>query len=62
MPQGSSLVVKPNDTSIVNEMFRTMRNNLFFMMSDKDQNVVLVTSTIAKEGKSFIVANLADFR
>jgi len=59
IPQGSSLVVKPNDTSVVNEMFRTMRNNLLFMMSDKDQNVVLVTSTIAREGKSFVAANLA---
>ena len=54
-----SLVVKPNDDSVVNEMFRTLRNNLLFMLSEKDQNAVLVTSTIAKEGKTFIAANLA---
>ncbi|OFY38959.1 MAG: hypothetical protein A2X18_05585 [Bacteroidetes bacterium GWF2_40_14] len=54
-----SLVVKPNDDSVVNEMFRTLRNNLLFMLSEKDQNAVLVTSTIAKEGKTFIATNLA---
>lgn len=55
----SSLIVKPNDDSVVSEMFRTMRNNLLFMLSEKDQNVVLVTSTIPKEGKTFIACNLA---
>jgi capsular exopolysaccharide synthesis family protein len=54
-----SVVVRPNDDSVVNEMFRTLRNNLLFMLSEKDQNAVLVTSTIAKEGKTFIAANLA---
>lgn len=54
-----ALVVKPNDDSVVNEMFRTLRNNLLFMLSEKDQNTVLVTSTIAKEGKTFVAANLA---
>ncbi|MEA5005242.1 MAG: polysaccharide biosynthesis tyrosine autokinase [Rikenellaceae bacterium] len=58
-PDHGKLVVKPNDTSVVNEMFRTMRNNLLFMLSEKEQNVILVTSTIAKEGKSFLAANLA---
>ncbi|MFA5849842.1 MAG: polysaccharide biosynthesis tyrosine autokinase [Bacteroidales bacterium] len=55
----TSLIVKPNDDSVVSEMFRTMRNNLLFMLSEKDQNVVLVTSTIPKEGKTFISTNLA---
>ncbi len=58
-PDHGKLVVKPNDTSVVNEMFRTMRNNLLFMLSEKEQNVILVTSTISKEGKSFLAANLA---
>jgi len=53
------IVVKPNDTSLVNEMFRTLRNNLLFMLSEKDQNVILVTSTVTNEGKTFIAANLA---
>lgn len=54
-----SLIVKPNDTSIIAEMFRTMRNNILFMTSERDLNVILVTSTIPKEGKTFISSNLA---
>lgn len=53
------LLVKPNDTSIVAEMFRTLRNNLLFMTHQREQNIILVTSTIPKEGKTFISVNLA---
>ncbi len=59
LSRNSELVVKPNDDSVVNEMFRTLRNNLLFMLSGKENKIVLVTSTIAKEGKTFISANLA---
>lgn len=55
----SKVVVEANNTSPVNEMFRTLRNNLLFMLSEENQKVVLVTSTISKEGKTFIAANLA---
>jgi len=53
------VVVKRDDDSIMTEMFRTLRNNMLFMMGEKDQNVILVTSTVPKEGKTFISANLA---
>lgn len=53
------VVVKRDDDSIMTEMFRTLRNNLLFMIGEKDQNVILVTSTIPKEGKTFVSANLA---
>lgn len=53
------VVVKANDHSPVNEMFRTLRSNLLFMISEKDQSVILVTSTISKEGKTFVASNLA---
>lgn len=59
LPDRDVIVVKPNDTSLVNEMFRTLRNNLLFMLSEKEQNVILVTSTVANEGKTFVAANLA---
>jgi len=59
LPDHGSIVVKPNDTSLVNEMFRTLRNNLLFMLSEKEQNVILVTSTVANEGKTFVAINLA---
>jgi len=59
LPDRDVIVVKPNDTSLVNEMFRTLRNNLLFMLSEKEQNVILVTSTVMNEGKTFIATNLA---
>lgn len=54
-----SLVIKEKDNSQLGEMFRDLRNNLLFMTSERDQNIILVTSTIPKEGKTFISANLA---
>lgn len=55
----SRVVVKANDHSPVNEMFRTLRSNLLFMISERDQSVILVTSAISKEGKTFVASNLA---
>lgn len=55
----SPLVVKPGKTSSIVELFRLLRNNIQFLMTHKDDKVVLVTSSISGEGKSFISANLA---
>jgi capsular exopolysaccharide synthesis family protein len=55
------LVVKPNDNSPITEAFRLIRTNLSFMMgtpTDKAK-MLFVTSTISKEGKSFLTLNLA---
>lgn len=54
-----SLVVQQNDNSVIAEMFRTMRNNLLFMSSERVENIILVTSTIQGEGKTFVSTNLA---
>ena len=42
----------------MSETFRNIRTNLQFML-DNDQKVILVTSTVSGEGKSFVSANLA---
>ena len=55
----SPLVVKPGKTSSIVELFRLLRNNVQFLMTHKDDKVVLVTSSISGEGKSFISTNLA---
>lgn len=55
----SQMVVKMDDDSATSEMFRTLRNNLLFMVGERGQNVIMVTSTVPKEGKTFITANLA---
>lgn len=54
-----SLVVKPDKTSSIVELFRLLRNNVQFLMTKKDDKVVLVTSSISGEGKSFVSTNLA---
>lgn len=56
---GKSLVVKEKGSSVVSELFRMVRTNLQFIMSGKDDKVVLMTSTISGEGKSFVSINLA---
>ena len=53
-----SIAVFENQNTLMSETFRNVRTNLQFML-EKDQKVILVTSTISGEGKSFISANLA---
>lgn len=45
--------------SPASEMFRTLRTNIQFMSTNKNIKVLLVTSTMPGEGKSWIVSNLA---
>ncbi|MDE5734277.1 MAG: polysaccharide biosynthesis tyrosine autokinase [Duncaniella sp.] len=56
---GRKLVVTEKDTSPSTELFRLLRSNLQFMLGGSADRVVLVTSTVSGEGKSFISANMA---
>ncbi len=53
------LPVLSNSRSAITESFRTLRANLQFIASDKDSKLLVTTSTISGEGKSFISMNLA---
>lgn len=53
-----SIAVFENQNNLMSETFRNIRTNLQFML-ENDNKVILVTSTISGEGKSFISANLA---
>lgn len=55
----SEIVVVENPKSPEAEMFRNLRTNIQFMNADSDKKVMLVTSTIPGEGKSYVSANLA---
>lgn len=55
----SSLVVREGKTSSIVELFRLMRNNVQFMLPNENNNVVLLTSSVSGEGKSFVSLNLA---
>ena len=53
-----SIDVFENQNNLMSETFRNIRTNLQFMLQN-DKKVILVTSTVSGEGKSFISANLA---
>ncbi|CDC90943.1 GumC family protein [Bacteroides faecis] len=53
-----SIAVFENQNNLMSETFRNIRTNLQFMLQN-DKKVILVTSTVSGEGKSFISANLA---
>lgn len=52
------IVVHENNNNQMEEVFRSLRTNLQFIMS-KDQKVILFTSSLSGEGKTFTAANLA---
>lgn len=54
----ADIVVHENNNSQIEEIFRSMRTNLNFMLKE-GQKVVLFTSTTSGEGKTFTAANLA---
>ena len=56
--KSGSIAVFENQNNLMSETFRNVRTNLQFML-ENGKNVILVTSTISGEGKSFISANLA---
>ena len=56
---GIDLIVEKKPKSSTSESIRTLRTNLQFSSIDNETRTILVTSTIAGEGKSFICANLA---
>ena len=53
------LVVRQGETSSIVELFRLVRNNIQFMLHDDNDKVLLVTSSVSGEGKSFVSLNLA---
>lgn len=53
-----AIAVFENQNNLMSETFRNIRTNLQFML-ENDKKVILVTSTVSDEGKSFISANLA---
>lgn len=53
------IVVRENDNDMMAETFRAIRTNVLFMLGDTGKKVILITSTISGEGKTFIASNLA---
>lgn len=55
--QELKMLVEPH--SSIAEAFRTIRTNLLFTFLGEEKKVILVTSSVPTEGKTFITANLA---
>ena len=58
-PANTSLIINKNSTSPVSEYYRMLRANLKFISAVKDLKVIVVTSSVPKEGRSSVAANLA---
>ena len=56
--KSGSIAVIENYNNLMSETFRNVRTNLQIML-ENGRNVILVTSTISGEGKSFVSSNLA---
>ena len=56
--KSGSIAVFENQNNLMSETFRNVRTNLQFIL-ENGKNVILVTSTISGEGKSFVSSNLA---
>lgn len=54
----SAIVVRENRNELMEEVFRSVRTNIQYMLQE-DQKVILFTSTTSGEGKSFNAGNLA---
>lgn len=55
---GKGVAVNENRNDILEEAFRRLRTNVFFCLKPKEQ-VIISTSCIPGEGKTFVSANLA---
>ena len=53
------IVVSHQSRSLVAEQLRVLRANIQFLFTQKEQKVIMVTSTVSGEGKTFISSNLA---
>ena len=53
------LIAHRDPKSPIAEIFRTLRTNIQFMSSQKASKILLITSTMPEEGKSWVSSNLA---
>jgi len=55
----SDIVVGENIATPAAELFRLLRNNISFARTDTEKKVIMLTSSISGEGKTFVALNLA---
>jgi len=55
---GESIVVHKDKSTTISELFKYIRSNLNFLQANKSSQVLLITSSIKGEGKTFFSVNL----
>lgn len=53
------IVMENGVQNVVTEMFRMVRSNIKFVLKKRDDKIILITSSVSGEGKSFVSTNLA---
>ena len=56
--EDGGIVVRENRNGLNEEIFRSVRTNVQYML-EEDEKVIMFTSTVSGEGKSFVASNLA---
>lgn len=59
MENGVHIIAAVSPNSVISEQFKTIRTNIQFSNADSSYRTLMLTSSIASEGKSTIAANLA---
>lgn len=54
-----NIVVRKNSRNIISEFYRLIRTNLQFVTQGRENQVILVTSSMSQEGKTFFSINFA---
>ncbi len=55
---GKPIVAEQNSRTSLAEQFRALRTNLQFLLKGKENQVIMITSSVSGEGKSFLSTNL----
>src|SRR5205814_1282361 len=58
-PDGERVAVKKNSRTIISEQFRALRTNLQYLLTDRKDKVLMITSSMSGEGKSFVAVNMS---
>lgn len=54
-----AIPVKTDSRGLIAEQFRALRTNLQFLLTREQENIIMITSSMSGEGKSFAAINLA---
>lgn len=57
--ENKPIVIGSNVSTAIAELFRLLRNNIGFTRNGAEKKVILITSSVSGEGKTFISTNLA---